>query len=258
MPDYPPSILRSIETLRKEGPLPEHVAIIMDGNARWARQHDLTIPDGHREGVKSAQAIADFCGEIEAIKVLTLYAFSTENWLRPDYEIQALLKLLKEWLRREVDRMVKQNVRFETSGDLSPFPEDVQGEIDRTKRLTRKNDDYVLNLALNYGSRDEITRAVRKLLEACRRGEISPEDVDEGLIEQHLDTSHLPDPEFLIRTSGELRLSNYLLWQLAYAELYFTEVLWPDFREEELLEALFDYQSRERRFGGRTRVPDTS
>ncbi|MFB6344276.1 MAG: isoprenyl transferase [bacterium] len=256
MPDYSPSLLQRIDSLRQNGSIPEHVAIIMDGNARWARRRDKAIPEGHREGVRSTKAVADLCGEIEEIKVLTLYAFSTENWSRPEYEIQALMQLLKEWLRREVDRMVEQNVRFETIGDESEFSESVREELDRTKRKTADNDEYILNLALNYGSRDEITRAVRRMLEKCESGDLSPEDVTEETIGQHLDTAHLPDPDFLIRTSGEKRLSNYLLWQLAYAEIFFPETLWPDFREDEFLDALREFQDRDRRFGDRKQVAD--
>jgi undecaprenyl diphosphate synthase len=223
----------------------------MDGNARWARREDLTIPEGHREGVKSAQAVADLCGEITEIKVLTLYAFSTENWARPDHEIQALFQLLKEFLRKEVNRMVEQNVRFETIGVLDPFPEDVIDEINRTRERTADNDRYVLNLALNYGSRDELTRATRSLAEDVQAGKVDPADVDEDELDRRLDTAHLPDPDLMIRSSDVKRLSNYLLWQAAYAEIYFTDVLWPDFREEQFLNALFDFQSRERRFGDR-------
>jgi undecaprenyl diphosphate synthase len=252
MPDYSPALLDSIESLREAGPLPRHVAIIMDGNGRWAQRHDRTIPEGHREGVRSAKAVADLCGEIEEIDVLTLYAFSTENWQRPDTEIQALMQLLKEWLRREVERMEKNNVRFETIGRPEEFSEDVREELRRTKERTRDNDDYILNLALNYGGRDELVRSVRSLVERANDGHLRPEDVDEGTIEETLDTAHLPDPDLMIRTSGEKRLSNYLLWQSAYAEFYFTDVLWPDFREEEFLEALAEYQERDRRYGRRT------
>lgn len=258
MPDYPPSLLKTIEALPEEGPIPSHVAIIMDGNGRWARRNDLTIPEGHREGVRSTKAVADLCGEIEEIDVLTLYAFSTENWSRPDSEIQALMRLLKEFLRREVDRMIEQNVRFETIGRPDEFDQDVREEIERTKRLTEDNDEYVLNLALNYGGRDEITRTVRGLVAGAERGELSAENVDETLIDDRLDTGDLPDPDLLIRTSGEKRLSNYLLWQSAYAEMYFTDVLWPEFREEEFLEALFEFQDRDRRYGQRTAAGDQS
>lgn len=253
MPEYSPALLNRIESLREQGPIPEHVAIIMDGNARWARNQDLSIPEGHREGVRSTKAVADLCGEIEEIKVLTLYAFSTENWSRPEYEIEALMRLLKEWLRREVDRMVEQNVRFETIGDVSRFSESVREELDRTKRKTRDNDEYTLNLALNYGSRDEITRAVQRILQKHEAGELPLDDINEETIGNHLDTAHLPDPDFMIRTSGEKRLSNYLLWQLAYAEIHFPETLWPDFREDQFLDALFEFQDRERRFGDRKR-----
>lgn len=255
MPEYSDNILNSIQELCDAGSIPAHVAIIMDGNARWARREDVSIPEGHRQGVKSATAVADLCGEIEAIKVLTLYAFSTENWARPDYEIKALMELLKEFLRKEVNRMMEQNVRFETIGDLSKFSEDVLEEINRTKQLTRDNDEYVLNLALNYGGRDDITRAVKEIGDEIENNNLSSNQIDESTIAGNLDTSHLPDPDLLIRSSGEKRLSNYLLWQLAYSEIYFTDILWPDFREEEFLDALYEYQDRERRFGDRKKKP---
>lgn len=246
-----PDILERIESLQNQGPIPDHVALIMDGNGRWAQHNDLSIPEGHREGVRSTKVIADLCGEIEEVDVLTLYAFSTENWKRPDYEIQALMELLKEWLRREVDRMQEQNVRFETIGQPDKFSDDVVEEINRVKRKTKGNDEYVLNLALNYGGRDEIVRASQALASDVRNDSLEPDEIDEDKFEEYLDTSHLPDPDLLIRTSGEKRLSNYLLWQTAYAEVYFTDILWPDFREDEFLDALFEYQTRDRRFGER-------
>jgi undecaprenyl diphosphate synthase len=251
MPDYPPEILESIDNLRQSGSLPEHVAIIMDGNARWARRNDQSIPEGHRNGVKSAKAIADLCGEIEEIKVLTLFAFSTENWARPDPEIEALMGLLKEFLRKEVDRMVEQNVKFRTIGRTDKFPEDVKEEIRRTKKRTRDNDRYVLNLALSYGGRDDLVRATQSIAESVSSDELAPDDITESTISESLDTGDLPDPDLLIRTSGEKRLSNFLLWQVAYSEIYFSDVLWPDFREEEFLDALLEFQNRERRFGDR-------
>lgn len=254
MPDYPPSVLQSVRRLREEGPLPDHLAIIMDGNRRWARRHGVSTAEGHREGVLSARAVADLCGEIEAIDILTLYAFSTENWGRPETEIRALMDLLVEFLRREVDRMVERNVRFDTIGDLAPLTDAVREQVETTKRRTADNDGYLLNLALNYGGRDEITRAVRSLARAVAGGDLEPEAIDEDVIAGHLDTAGLPDPDLVIRTSGEERLSNFLLWQAAYSEVYFTDELWPDFREESLLESLFDYQTRERRFGRRPGV----
>jgi len=257
MPEYPPGIQNQIEQLHQE-PIPEHVAIIMDGNSRWARQRELEISRGHREGVHSVQAIADLCGEIEEIKVLTLYAFSTENWARPDEEIQTLMKLLKEFLRKEVNRMIERNVRFETIGTVGLLPEDVIEEIDRTKELTSENEEFRLNLALNYGGRDELTRAIQQIARDVREGVLSPEDISEQTVSKHLDTSHLPDPDLLIRTSGEQRISNFLLWQIAYSEFYITDTLWPDFREQEFLDALFEFQERERRFGRRLIRDDTS
>lgn len=250
MPDYPPEIWNQIDRLT-QGDVPEHVAIIMDGNSRWARQQGYELSKGHREGVHSVQAIADLCGEIEQVKVLTLYAFSTENWGRPEQEIGTLMDLLKEFLRKEVNRMIEQNVRFETIGNVSALPESVREEIKRTKELTEDNEEFRLNLALNYGGRDELTRSLRSIVRKASEGQIEPSEVDEELIAEHLDTSHLPDPDFLIRTSGEERISNFLLWQIAYSEILFTETLWPEFREDEFLEALFDFQNRERRYGRR-------
>lgn len=250
MPDYPSEILNQIDELRTSN-LPEHVAIIMDGNSRWARERGLELSRGHREGVHSVQAIADLCGEIEEIKVLTLYAFSTENWARPEDEIGTLMELLKEFLRKEVNRMIEQNVRFETIGDVEVLPDDVLEEVNRTKELTRENEEFILNLALNYGGRDEITRSIRKIGEQIENDELSSGDIDEELISDHLDTAHLVDPDLLIRTSGEQRISNFLLWQIAYSEIVITKTLWPDFREEEFLDALFEFQERERRYGRR-------
>jgi undecaprenyl diphosphate synthase len=250
MPDYPPEIWNQIDELTA-GSVPEHVAIIMDGNSRWARQHGHELSRGHREGVHSVQAIADLCGEIEDVKILTLYAFSTENWGRSDQEIGTLMELLKEFLRKEVNRMMEQNVRFETIGDVGVFPEDVREEIKRTKELTEDNREFRLNLALNYGGRDEITRAVKSIAHRVADGELAPSQIDEDTVAGQLDTSHLPDPDFLIRTSGEQRVSNFLLWQIAYTEILYTETLWPDFREENFLDALFEFQERERRYGRR-------
>lgn len=250
MPQYPQKIWDQIEELRS-GAVPEHVAIIMDGNSRWAREQGLDRSEGHREGVHSVQAIADLCGEIEDVKILTLYAFSTENWARPDGEIQTLMKLLKEFLRKEVNRMIEQGVRFETIGNPKYFPADVREELQRTRDLTVENDDFLLNLALNYGGRDEIVRAVRNLAHEIKAGAVEPGEIDDDTIASRLDTGHLPDPDLLIRTSGEQRVSNFLLWQIAYTELYPIDILWPEFREQEFLDALFEFADRERRFGRR-------
>lgn len=254
MPDYPSSIRKRIRRLHHQGEIPSHVAVIMDGNGRWARRHGVDLSQGHREGVHSVRAVADLCGEIEAIKVLTFYAFSTENWARPRHEVQSLMELLKEFLRKEVNRMIERNVRFDTIGDPSAFPEDVREELERTKTLTESNEEFLFNLAVNYGGRDEITRAVQSIARKVQEGEVTVDEVDETMISNHLDSAGLVDPDLLIRTSGERRLSNFLLWQIAYSEVYFTDTLWPDFREEAFLDALFDYQQRDRRFGRRPNV----
>ncbi len=227
--------------------LPHHIAIIMDGNGRWARQRRLPRIAGHREGVRSVDKVVTACREI-GVSALTLYAFSMENWNRPRAEIRALWIILREYLKRELERMMRENIRFNTigwTGDLPPSAQQVLAEI---KTKTARNDRMTLTLALSYGSRQEILRAVQALCEAVEKGEISPEDVPQRF-EGFLDTADLPDPDLLIRTSGERRISNFLLWQLAYTELYFTDVLWPDFRAPELYRAILDYQSRERRFG---------
>lgn len=257
MPDYPQEIWEQIERLRS-GSVPEHVAIIMDGNSRWARDQGLELSAGHREGVHSVQAIADLCGEIEDVKILTLYAFSTENWARPDQEIRTLMGLLKEFLRKEVNRMMQQGVQFQTIGNSSYFPDDVREELQRTRDLTADNDEFLLNLAINYGGRDEIVRAVRELAHEVEEGGLSPQAIDEDRLGRYLDTAGLPDPDLLIRTSGEKRISNFLLWQIAYSELYLTDILWPDFREQEFLDALFDFANRDRRFGRRPVYDDAS
>ena len=227
--------------------LPHHNAIIMDGNGRWARQRRLPRIAGHREGVRSVDKVVTACREI-GVSALTLYAFSMENWNRPRAEIQALWIILRKYLKKELERMMRENIRFDTIGSTEDLPPSTQQVLAEVKTKTAGNDKMTLTLALSYGSRQEILRAVQALCEAVEKGEISPEDVPQQF-EGFLDTAALPDPDLLIRTSGERRISNFLLWQLAYTELYFTDVLWPDFRAAELHRAILDYQSRERRFG---------
>ncbi len=251
MPDYPPQLQQALEELNSREQLPRHVAIIMDGNGRWARREEVSLSAGHRAGTKRARNIADFCSEIKNLNILTLYTFSTENWSRSDEEITTLFELLVEFLDREVERMVEDNVRLQTIGDISAFPSFVRQALAEAKEKTSENTEFILNLALNYGARDEIIRAVKNIGQKIEAGELFPDSIDSDLFSKHLDTGDLPDPDFLIRTSGELRLSNFLLWQTAYSEFYFTDCLWPDFGEEEFVEALTDYTCRERRFGRR-------
>ena len=233
--------------------IPQHVAIIMDGNGRWAKRHNLPRVMGHHEGAKRVRDIVLASKDL-GIKILTLYAFSTENWIRPKTEIKSLMKLLVMFLKKELKELKKDNIKLLYSGDISVFPENVRNTVTKTVEETKSNKAMILNLALNYGSRDEITRAVNNILTERLKSSAGfarkVEPVTKEIFSQYLYTAGLPDPDLLIRTSGEKRMSNFLLWQVAYAELYFTAVLWPDFKEEYLLEAILDYQKRERRFGG--------
>jgi undecaprenyl diphosphate synthase len=228
--------------------LPEHIAIIMDGNGRWAKERGEDRVYGHYEGVRSVRAIVDACGEL-GIGYLTLYAFSAENWNRPKAEVDALMELLVNTIRKEVEELKKNNVRLHVIGDFESLPEICQQELNEAKEMTAANTGLNLILALSYSSRDEIAMAARKIAEKVKSGVLRTEDITDETIKQHLYTAAFPDPELMIRTSGEYRISNYLLYQLAYSELYFTNVHWPDFRKENLYEALLNYQQRERRFG---------
>ncbi len=232
--------------------LPRHVAIIMDGNGRWASQHGSRERiRGHEAGVESVREITRACG-ILGIEVLTLYAFSKENWRRPQREVAALMRLLEQFLVAERSELMDNGVRLRSIGHTPDLPDSVQATLRETTCLTENNKGLILNLALSYGARDEILRAVRKAAEQAVQGALDPARIDEKLFSDLLDTADFPDPDLLIRTSGEMRVSNFLLWQIAYAELYVTPVLWPDFRRLHLLEALLDFQGRDRRFG-RTR-----
>jgi len=230
------------------GRLPRHVAIIMDGNGRWAKKRLLNRVKGHEKGADSVRAVVKACREI-GIAYLTLYAFSTENWQRPQMEVDALMALLKKFLQTEADELLANNIRLDTIGETSRLPNDVRQALDRVIAQTRGNDGLRLVLALNYGGRDEILHAVRAIAGDVAAGRLSPVDVDEGRLSANLFTRDIPDPDLLIRTSGEVRLSNFLLWQLAYAEFHFTPTLWPDFGKEEFFRILVDFQQRERRFG---------
>jgi undecaprenyl diphosphate synthase len=228
--------------------LPRHVAIIMDGNGRWAQERNLSRIEGHRVGAESVRAIVRYCRRL-GIPILTLYAFSKENWQRPNREVSALWRLLARYLKSELDEMLANGIRLNTLGDIDELPPSVSRLLRETMERTAGNRDMVLNLALNYSGRDEILRAARLLAAACAAGEMSPDGVDEAVFSRYLYTGDMPDPDLLIRTSGEERISNFLLWQIAYTELYVSPVYWPDFREPQLMEALADYQRRERRFG---------
>jgi len=230
------------------GNLPAHVAIIMDGNGRWARKKDLPRVEGHREGINSVREIVRLCGEID-IKYLTLYTFSTENWKRPRGEVSALMRLLLKTIRAEVNELKKNNVRLMTIGNLKDLPFPARKSMESAIELLKSNTGLTLNLALSYSSRREITEAVKHIAEEVRNGELDPKNIDDETISRHLYTAGIPEPDLLIRTSGELRVSNFLLWQLAYTEIYVTDVLWPDFRRVEFLQAVAEYQNRERRFG---------
>ena len=228
--------------------LPAHVAIIMDGNGRWAKKKLMNRVRGHEQGSETVRAIVTASREI-GIKILTLYAFSTENWARPESEVKALMALLKKFIVAERDDLQKNKIRLNMIGQREKLPPDVRQELDKTLELTGGNEAMILNLALSYGSREELTRAVQKIAVKLASKQLSPGEITEDLISAHLYTSGMPDPDLIIRTSGEYRLSNFLLWQAAYSELYITETLWPDFTREEFIEILKIYQTRDRRFG---------
>ena len=228
--------------------LPRHVAIIMDGNGRWAKAKGKDRSFGHQEGVVSVRKIMDAVTQL-GLKYLTLYTFSTENWNRPEEEVQALMSLLVSAIHRETPDMMKKNVRLTAIGDLSRLREDAYNTLQECIDMTSANTGTTLVLALSYSSRWEITRAARQLAQEVLEQKINPNDITESMVSDHLTTKNIPDPDLLIRTGGEKRISNFLLWQLSYAEFFFTDVFWPDFREEELYEAILYYQQRERRFG---------
>ena len=239
------------ETLMKEidkYKLPKHIAIIMDGNGRWAKKKLLNRISGHMKGVDAVREVVTTCREL-GIKVLTLYAFSIENWQRPKEEVKALMSLLNDYLLKERGEMIKNNIRLSAIGRLEDLPPAVQATLQETMKMTKDCDGMTLNLALSYGGRAEILHAAKRIISDLHEGKMRPEELTEKRFSEYLWTWGLPDPDLLIRTSGEFRISNFLLWQIAYTELYVTETLWPDFNREELLKAIADYQSRERRFG---------
>lgn len=229
--------------------VPQHVAIILDGNGRWAKSKGMPRNYGHAQGSKNVERICEDAWRM-GIKYLTVYAFSTENWSRPKSEVDALMKLLRNYMKTCLKTAEKNDMKIRVIGDITPLDEDIKKRIHELEEASRNNGGLNFTIALNYGSRDEIIRAVKRLAQDCVDQKVKPEEIDEKLYASYLDTRELPDPDLLIRTSGELRLSNYLLWQLAYSEFYFTDVPWPDFTKEELIRAIEHYNSRERRFGG--------
>ncbi|MEC4003174.1 isoprenyl transferase [Flavobacterium sp. SUN052] len=236
-----------LESINKDN-LPKHLAIIMDGNGRWAKQKGLLRTLGHESGTKSVKVTVETCAKI-GIENLTLYAFSTENWNRPKFEVDTLMKLLVSSLRKELKTLQENNIRLNSIGNLSKMPSSILKELNEVIEKTKNNTRMTLTLALSYGSREELLNVVKNISDKVKNNIISIDTIDESIINQHLYTHNLPDVDLLIRTSGEHRISNFLLWQIAYAELFFTDVLWPDFTDEHLYEAIISYQKRERRFG---------
>jgi len=237
-----------LEMIKNNGNIPNHVAIIMDGNGRWAKKQGLPRTKGHAAGVESVRAVVRAAAEI-GVKVVTLYTFSSENWKRPESEVTALMTLLLQTLTKEVNELDKENVKLAVIGDLTALPTAPRLGIQTTIKRLKKNTGLILNLALSYGSRNEIVQAVQKIAEKVQSEQLAPREIDEKVFAQHLQTVDFGDPELLIRTSGEMRLSNFLLWQIAYSEIYITPVLWPDFDKKEFYLAIRNFQSRERRFG---------
>ena len=228
--------------------IPQHIAIIMDGNGRWAKGKGKLRVFGHRNGVQSVRDVVEGAAEV-GIKYITLYTFSSENWNRPKLEVSAIMELMISTIHKEINNFMKNNIRLKAIGDLNMLPEKCYAELNVAIKKTSENTGITLTLALSYSSRREIVQAAKNIAEKVQKGELSVADIDEETFENNLYTSGMPAPELMIRTSGEYRISNYLLWQIAYAELYFTPKLWPDFKREDLFEAIIDYQKRERRFG---------
>jgi undecaprenyl diphosphate synthase len=229
--------------------LPRHIAVIMDGNGRWAKSRNLPRVEGHRSGIASVREIVETAARLE-LGVMTLYAFSVENWKRPRYEVATLMMLLKEYLRKELATLMDNNIRFSAIGRIEGLDPSVQRELRYAENETAKNSGLLFQIALNYGGRAEIIDTVNRIMQVLREKEMSDAVIDENFFADHLYTANIDDPDLLIRTSGELRVSNFLLWQIAYAEIHVTKVLWPDFRRRHLFEAIIDFQSRDRRYGG--------
>jgi len=235
-------------SIKSSGKMPEHIAIIMDGNGRWARKRGLLRTAGHRAGVKTVKKIVRIAGDI-GLKYLTLFTFSTENWKRPKNEVSAIMRLLEQTTKRELSELLENNVRLIATGDIENLPPKKREVLLDAIERTRNNTGLVLNLALSYSGRAEILEAIRNISKDISTGKINPDNINDELFSSYLQTNGLPDPDLLIRTSGEMRISNFLLWQTAYTELYVTDVLWPDFTEDDFLKAIADYQRRDRRFG---------
>lgn len=240
--------MASFKELIDRSNLPRHVAVIMDGNGRWAKRKGAMRIFGHKNAVQAVRDVTEACGEL-GISYLTLYAFSTENWSRPKEEVEGLMELLVKTLKQEIDRLMENQVRLNTIGELSDLPPDCQENLQWAIAQTRNNTGLTLNIALSYSGRWEIIQAVKALVKDVKSGKIDEKDISDRVFENYLQSPDIPDPELLIRTSGEMRVSNFLLWQIAYTELYITPTLWPDFRKEHLFEAVWSYQQRERRFG---------
>ncbi|WP_294358420.1 isoprenyl transferase [uncultured Clostridium sp.] len=228
--------------------IPKHIAIIMDGNGRWAKERNMPRTYGHKAGVETIREIVKECSNL-GVEYLTLYAFSTENWARPKEEVDTLMKLLVQYLRNEFEELNKNNVIINSIGDISKLPKVCYEELNKAYDKTKNNTGLTLNLALNYGGRVEIVNSVKEIAKLIQENKIKVDDIDEKMIEKYLYTSGMPDPDIIIRPSGEQRLSNFLLWQCAYSEFWYSDVKWPDFTKENLIEAIFDYQNRDRRFG---------
>ena len=239
---------KKFEIIKNHPDLPRHVGVIMDGNGRWAKGKGLPRVAGHNEGVNSVQEIVEFCGEV-GINYLTIYTFSEENWKRPSWEVASLMQLLVTTINKQIERLDRQNVQIRTIGHLDKLPNLAKRSMLSAVKRTKKNTGLVLNVALSYGGRQEIVDAVKKLAQQVKNGGLDPEKIDEGMISGELYTAGQPDPDLIIRTGGEHRVSNFLLWQLAYSELYITKTAWPDFRKPQFLEAVWSYIHRERRFG---------
>lgn len=229
--------------------IPRHIAIIMDGNGRWAKERGLPRTEGHRRGADSVRTITEACGEL-GVEYLTLYAFSSENWKRPKREVEALMKLLEQFLRSKTPEMMEQNVRLQAIGRLHDLPQSCQQQLHRSIEQTSQNTGLTLILALSYGGREEIIDGVKSLIDSVEKGHLDKGMIDTEVFSKHLYTRYYPDPDLLIRTSGEMRLSNFLLWQLSYTEFYITDTLWPDFGKADLVKAIRSYENRHRRFGG--------
>ncbi len=229
--------------------IPQHIAIILDGNGRWAKKKGMPRNYGHAQGSKNVERICEDAYKM-GVKYLTVYAFSTENWKRPKDEVDALMNLLRNYMKTCLKTAEKNRMRVRVLGDKTALDEDIRNRIEELELATKDNDGLCFQIALNYGSRDEMVRAMKKMCLDCKEGHVDSETIDEALFETYLDTHNIPDPDLLIRTSGEQRLSNYLLWQLAYSEFYFTDVLWPDFTKDDLVKAIEYYNGRDRRFGG--------